>query len=81
MKVGAITSGLETRALGANLGGREPEEVQKDLEDVKELISVCQLPRSLALGSARVQRQFEKIYDGDSMLPELLGLGRRPFPA
>jgi hypothetical protein len=79
MKVGAITSGLETRALGANLGGREPAEVQKDIEDVKELISVCQLPRNLALGNGSVQRQYEKIYDGDSMLPELLEFGRGPL--
>ena len=80
MKVGAITSGLETRALGANLGGREPEEVQKDIEDVRELISVCQLPRNLALGNASVQRQYEKIYDGDSILPELLGFGPPTSP-
>ena len=66
MKVGAITSGLETRALGATCGGREPEEVQKDIEDVKELISICQLPRDLALGNASVQRQYERIYDGCS---------------
>jgi hypothetical protein len=79
MKVGAITSGLQTRALGANLGGRGPEEVQKDIEDVKELISVCQLPRNLALDNAAVQRQYERIFDGDSMLPELLGFGDRPL--
>lgn len=81
MKVGAVTSGLESRALGANLGGRKPEEAQKDIEDVKELISVCQLPRNLALGNASVQRQYEKIYDGDSMLPDLLGFGRGPLPS
>jgi len=80
MKVGAIISGLETRALGATCEGREPAEVQKDIEDVKELISVRQLPRDLALGNASVQRQYEKIYDGDSMLPDLLGLRRGPLP-
>jgi len=79
MKVGAITSGLDTRALGARCGGREPEEVQQDIDDVKNLISVCQLPRNLELGNASVQRDYEKIYDGDSFIPELLGLGHRPF--
>jgi hypothetical protein len=81
MKVGAITSGLDTRALGANCGGREPDEVQQDINDVRELISVCQLPRNLELGSASVQRDYEKLYDGDSFIPELLGLGRRPLPS
>jgi hypothetical protein len=81
MKVGAITSGLDTRALGANCGGREPDEVQQDIDDVRELISVCQLPRNLELGSASVQRDYEKIYDGDSFIPELQGLGRRPLPS
>ena len=81
MKVGAITSGLDTRALGANCGGREPDEVQQDIDDVKKLISVCQLPRNLELGSASVQRDYEKIYDGDSFIPELLGLGHRPLPS
>jgi hypothetical protein len=78
MKVGAITSGLDTRALGANRGGREPDEVQQDIDDVRELISVCQLPRNLELGSASVQWDYEKIHDGDSFIPELLGVGRRP---
>jgi hypothetical protein len=78
MKVGAITSGLDTRALGANRGGREPGEVQQDIDDVRKLISVCQLPRNLTLGNASVQRDYEKIYDGDSFIHELLGLGRRP---
>lgn len=81
MKVGAITSGLDTRALGAKCGGREPDEVQQDIDDVRRLISVRQLPRNLELGSASVQRDYEKIYDGDSFIPELLGLGRRPLPS
>jgi hypothetical protein len=81
MKVGAITSGLDTRALGANCGGREPNEVQQDIDDVRKLISVCQLPRNLELGSASVQRDYEKIYDGDLFIPELLGVGRRPLPS
>ena len=75
MKVGAITSGLDTRALGANCGGREPDGVQQDIDDIRELISVCHLPRNLELGSASVQRNYEKIYDGDSFIRELLGLG------
>ena len=75
MKVGAVVSGLETRRLGATVGGRGTAEVQKDIEDIKELISACQVPRDLALDNASVQRQYERIYDGDSMLPELLGLG------
>jgi len=81
MKVGAITSGLDTRALGANCGGREPDEVQQDIDDVRKLISECQLPRNLALGNASVQRHYEKIYDGDLMLPELLGFRRGPLPS
>jgi hypothetical protein len=56
MKVGAITSGLDTRALGANCGGREPGEVQQDIDDGRKLISVCQLSRNLVLGNASVQR-------------------------
>jgi hypothetical protein len=43
MKVGAVTSGLDTRALGANCGGRKPGEVEQDIDDVRKLISVCQL--------------------------------------
>jgi hypothetical protein len=78
MKVGAITSGLDTRALGANCGGRQPDEVQQDIDDVRSLISACQLPRNLELGNVAVQRDYEKIYDGNSFIPELLGLGRRP---
>ncbi len=77
MKVGAITSGLDTRALGANCGGRELDEVQQDIDDVRELISVRQLPRDLELGSTLVQRDYEKIYDGDSFIPELLRLRSR----
>lgn len=73
MKVGAITSGLETQRLGSDCGGRPPADVQKDIEDVKELISVCQLPRTVALGEASVQRYYERIYDGDLMLVELMG--------
>ncbi len=70
MKVGAITSGLDTRALGANFGGRKPDDVQQDINDVRELISVCQLPRNLELGSASVQRNYEKIYDGGFERPK-----------
>jgi hypothetical protein len=81
MKVGAITSGLDTRALGANCGGREPDDVRQDIDDVRKLISVCQLPRNLELCSASVQRDYEKIYDGDSFTPELLGLVARPLPS
>jgi hypothetical protein len=81
MKVGAITSGLETRSLGANLGGRKLEDVGKDIEDVKELISLRQLPRALALGNARVQRHYETIYDNDSPLTELLGFRRGHLPS
>ncbi len=78
MKVGAITSGIDTRALGANLGGRELDEVRQDIDDVRELISVCHLPRNLELGNASIQRNYERIYDGDSFIHELLGLGHRP---
>ena len=39
---------------------------------------MCQLPRNLELGSASVQWDYEKIHDGDSFIPELLGVGRRP---
>lgn len=81
MKVGAVTSGLDTRSLGANCGGRQPDEVRQDIEDIKELISVCQLPRNLELCNASVQRDYEKIYDGDSFIPELLGIGHRPLPS
>jgi hypothetical protein len=38
MKVGAITSGVDSRAIGAMCGGREPEEVQQEIDDVKKLL-------------------------------------------
>jgi len=59
MKLGAIVSGLDTRALGANDGGRHEKQVQQDIEDIRNLIRTCQLPRSLVFEGRDVQRAYE----------------------
>ena len=64
MKLGAIVSGLDTRALGANYGGRNVEQVQHDIEDIRGLITMCRLPRGLVFGVKDIQRAYENIYDG-----------------
>ena len=64
MKLGAIVSGLDTRALGANDGGRDGSQIQRDIEDIKDLIRICQLPSSLVFRARDIQRAYEDIYDG-----------------
>ena len=64
MKLGAIVSGLDTRALGANYGGRDEGQVQQDIEDIRDLITMCRLPRDLVFGVGDIQRAYENIYDG-----------------
>jgi len=64
MKVGAIVSGLDTAALGANHGGRKQEEIQKDIEDIRGLISIRRLPRNLPFGEPQILRAYQNIFDG-----------------
>src|SRR5450755_1297765 len=64
MKLGAIVSGLDTRALGANYGGRDEEQVQHDIEDIRGLIKMYRLSRSLIFSVKDIQRAYENIYDG-----------------
>ena len=52
IKTSAAISGLETLRLGANVGGRNRSNIEKDLADVQDLISINKLPRELSLGRA-----------------------------
>jgi hypothetical protein len=63
MKLGAIISGLDTRALGANDGGRDEDQVQQDIEDIRDLITICRLPRGLVFGVGDIQRAYESIFN------------------
>lgn len=63
MKLNAAISGEDTLKLGADTGGRSREEIQKDIADVRELIIVRGLGRSLQLGHERVQSCYEKLVD------------------
>ena len=64
MKLGAIVSGLDTRALGANYGGRNESQVRQDIEDIGNLITLCRLPRDLVFREGDIQRAYENIFDG-----------------
>jgi hypothetical protein len=50
MKLNAAISGEDTLKLGADTGGRSREEIQKDIADIRELIIIRGLGRSLQLG-------------------------------
>jgi len=62
MKLNAATSGEDILNSGANTG-RSREKIQKDLSDVRELIAVHGLGRSLELGHDRIQKCYEKLVD------------------
>jgi hypothetical protein len=65
MKVNVITSGLDTIRLGANEGGRNLEEIRKDIADVAELIRANSLPHDLQLGNEVLQHQYERLFEGN----------------
>lgn len=60
MKLNSAISGKDTWDLGAR-DGRSPENFTKDISDVRELISVGRLGRSLKVGNKRIQRLFEDL--------------------
>ncbi len=62
MKLNGAISGEDIRKLGAE-PGRSREKIQKDISDVRELIAVCGLGRSLQLGHNRIQSRYEKLVD------------------
>ena len=64
IKTSAAISGIETLKLGANTGGRNRLEIEQDLADVRELISINDPPRNLSLGSSVVEAKYREIYDG-----------------
>jgi hypothetical protein len=63
MKLNAAISGEDTLKLGADAGGRSREEIQKDIADIRELIIIRGLGRSLQLGHDRIQSCYEKLVD------------------
>lgn len=63
MKVSVVVSGMDMHRFGATSGVRSREEIQQDIEDVADLISICKLGRDLPLGNHTVQRRYEEIYD------------------
>ena len=63
MKVSVLISGTDMHRFGATSGVRTKEEIQQDIEDVADLISICKLERNLPLGNDKVQRRYEEIFD------------------
>jgi hypothetical protein len=63
MKLNAAISGEDTLDLGADTGGRSREKIQKDISDVRELIALRGLGRSIQLGHDRIQSCYEKLVD------------------
>jgi hypothetical protein len=81
MKLGAIVSGLDTRALGANDGGRDEGQVQRDIQDIRDLITIHQLSRRLIFGGLRdIQRAYESIYDGVPVVSPWANKSSLPAP-
>ena len=65
MKLNAAISGEDILKSGADTG-RSREKIQKDISDVRELIAVGDLGRSLQLGHDRIQRRYEELVDEKS---------------
>lgn len=70
MKVGAIVSGLDTAALGANYGGRTQEEIERDVEDVRGLISIHHLSRDVTIEEPQILQAYQNIFDGAPVISQ-----------
>ena len=69
MKLNSAISGEDTLKLGANTGGRNIDEIQKDLSDVRDLITFNHLGRRRKLGNKQIQCRYEKLIDENDNLP------------